>query len=390
MIKVLHLFDKYLNSTMNWAAALLHHTEGIEHHVAAPWIVQNEFFHPEFHYHYGALQSLYGKKVQSEWDGGKWERIARGIEHKSGWWLNRLKNLDIDIIHAHFGPVGCQALPLAKKMGKPLVVSFYGYDYEKTLIVHPNMIPIYKAMFEAATMCIALGPNTAQMLMQYGCADEKIHFLPPAVFTNEIKFVPNKQRSQTLQIAQVSSFTEKKGIKDTLIAFAKAVELRPKMYLTLIGETIDSTYHTEVLDLIQKLQLQTKVAILGFKQNAEVRKKLQSFDIFIHPSHRSKSGDNEGLPVSILEALATGLPVISTNHADIPSAVRNQKNGFLRQPRDIDGLCSALLKIADLDDLEFEHLRLSARRTIELDFDIPKRAMELGDIYSGILSRPNE
>jgi colanic acid/amylovoran biosynthesis glycosyltransferase len=383
VIRVQHLYDKYLNTTMNWSANLLLATSTeVEHHIAAPWIVRNEYYHKQFQFHFGALQRGLAPEIDSEWTGGLTERFIRAAETKTGWWLRRLERSDVDIIHAHFGPVGVLALPLVRKTGKPLIVSFYGYDYEKALIVRPALRAAYREMFAVATKCIALGPETSRMLVAAGCPAEKIHIVPLSVPIAEIAFVPNKPRNKAnYRLLQVSSFTEKKGIPDTITAFAAAHRVHPHLRLTLIGEIVEKAVHEQVMALIVSFQLSEAVTVLGFLPNHTTRLQMQEHDAFIHPSHRSSTGDTEGLPVAILEALASGLPVISTNHADIPSAVIHEQNGLLTQSHDVEALTSAILRFVDMPDMEFETYRVAARQQIKEQFEIGVAARKLMEVY---------
>jgi colanic acid/amylovoran biosynthesis glycosyltransferase len=382
MTKVLHLFDKYLNSTMNWAAGLLQEATAVKHQIASPWIVRNEYHYAEFEYHYSVLQSHYGSRIRSEFEGGLWEKIARSIENRSGWWLSRARNYDFDLIHAHFGPVGCQAIDIARASKKPLIVSFYGYDYQKALIVRPELRAKYTEMFEVAQVCIALGPETSKMLQALGCPAAKIEIVPLALHTRSIPFEANKQRAMPLRLLQVASFSEKKGIPDTIEAFARALGQVPDMHLTLVGEIVEQGIYAKVLAMIEQDGLTNRVDVKGFMRNEKIKQLLPRFDVFIHPSHQSAQGDTEGLPVAILEALASGMPVISTYHADIPSAVQHGINGTLCAPRQIDALSEAIVYYATMPDPAFEAMRKAARQTITDHFDLPIVARRLEQVYA--------
>ncbi len=385
-MRVLHLFDKYLNTTMNWAAELMLHTPDVEQHIAAPWIVKNAYYHPGFHYHFGGWQKVFGHIPDSEWEGGWREKLVRGLESKSGWWLKNLEKLDFDVMHAHFGTLGVKALPLVQKSGKSLVVSFYGYDYEKALHVQPALRAGYERMFKQASTCIALGPATSELLQKAGCPASKISMIPLAVNTHEITFISNKARGTPMQFVQVSSFTEKKGQMDTVVAFHQALRAGLKAELTLIGETVEPHIELAVREYINREGLQGPIRVEGFTENRIIRKRLQDFDVFIHPSHKSAKGDTEGLPVAILEALASGLPVISTYHADIPSAVQQGSNGYLTEPRDTTALTSAILRIAQLPAEQFEQMRLAARQSIIHQFEIRKVAADLRECYGRLVN----
>ena len=131
-LKVLHLFDFYLPSTLSWVAQLLDNLSGIEVQVAAPWIVRNQFYNPDFDYHLFPPQHWLIPDLTTEFQYPRWKRLfiasQRHLPSYANWLYSHLKHTPPDVLHAHFGPMGCLYLPLAKRLQRPLVVSFYGFD----------------------------------------------------------------------------------------------------------------------------------------------------------------------------------------------------------------------------------------------------------------------
>ena len=136
-----------------------------------------------------------------------------------------------------------------------------------------------------------------------------------------------------MKLVQIASFTEKKGHIYTVKAFAKALNTCPNLALTLVGDDREPIVKKQILDYIQKKHLEKKIKILDFVDFSRLYEFLKDFQVFIHPSCYAKDKDCEGgAPIILLDAQATGMPVISTTHCDIPSEVIHNKTG-LAKPR---------------------------------------------------------
>ncbi len=118
-MRVLHLFDWYVPSTLSWVSRLLVHLDRVEVEVAAPWIVQNVFYHDQFRHFFFPLQQAFFPRVCSEWSHPSSQRLfarsQRFLPLYRIWLERQLRAAPPDLLHAHFGPTGCLYLPLAKK-----------------------------------------------------------------------------------------------------------------------------------------------------------------------------------------------------------------------------------------------------------------------------------
>jgi len=288
----------------------------------------------------------------------------------------------IKLIHAHFGSCAVDILPISKKLGKPLIVSFYGYDVTE----YPNRegaMDDLANLFRFGHKFIVLSNYMQQQLLDLGCPKEKIVILPQGINLGLFNFKPRepKRGGAKVRFLQIANFVEKKGIPYSLEAFAKVKGLHNDCEFHLIG---DGPMRTDIEKKVAALGLTDSVAIKGFKRHDELPAELHAADILLHPSIAASSGDTEGLPTLIMEAMATGLPVIATRHAAIPDLVVPHKTGILVEEKDVDGLASAMLSIVQNQEA-WSDLGKAGRKHIESNFEIKRQVQKLEAIYDELV-----
>jgi glycosyltransferase involved in cell wall biosynthesis len=133
-----------------------------------------------------------------------------------------------------------------------------------------------------------------------------------------------------------------------------------------------------------------RVRVVGFLSQEQLREEFYSAHIFLHPSELGADGNQEGVPNSMLEAMASGLPVFATNHGGIPEAIENQASGILVGERDDQALAAALLEWTARPDGLAEFARNGAAVTAK-KFNQERQVRVLEEIYfEAIGSAPNE
>jgi colanic acid/amylovoran biosynthesis glycosyltransferase len=144
------------------------------------------------------------------------------------------------------------------------------------------------------------------------------------------------------RFVQACRLIEKKGLDDALHAFARFVQTHPQAHFTIAGE---GPLLEPLTTLCGQLGIASNVTFAGFLKGRALCDLFHASHIFIHPSRITEDGNQEGIPNAMLEAMATGLPVIATLHGGIPEAVRKDVTGLLVPERDVDGLHASMAQL---------------------------------------------
>jgi colanic acid/amylovoran biosynthesis glycosyltransferase len=383
---VVHAFYFYLPGTMNWAFQLMDDPERQQVRVAAPLMVRNQFWVPQVE---PLLPPWHGKPARDEWSVPRWQRLwNRLLRPVYWWWLEaQLKQTRPDVLHAHFAVTGCALLPLARRLRLPLVVSFYGYDYEQLPRQQPRYRGLYRQLFQQAAAILCEGPHGRNTLIGMGASPEKVQVLRLGRVIPPQLTQPLPKPARQLHLVQAASMLEKKGHRYTLMAFAAARQQigAGELTLTLVGEPADSQVVAEIRQLIADLHLGDAVTLLDFVATEQFSDFLRQFHAFIHPSTYAADGDCEGgAPVVLLDAQLAGLPVIATTHCDIPDVVVHGRSGWLCAERDVDALAAAILHFYRADASEFSEWQQAAQAQVVQGFDIAQTRQALAGVYERV------
>ena len=288
-----------------------------------------------------------------------------------------------DVILANYGHGGVVVAPIAHELGIPLVVSFHGEDASRRAR-DPEWQRKYRTMFQ--TVAAVTGPSkyVCEKLTQLGCPPERVHKLHYGIRTDRIEFKPTRPCDDIsgIRFLFVGRLSPKKDPFTLLRSFAQArTRLRPaSTFLTIVG---DGPLRSEVEALVVELNLGDSVELLGHQSHDVVLQQYQLAHIYVQHSVTAPDGDEEGLPVSITEALAAGLPVISTRHSGIPEAVRHGENGYLVDEGDVGKMADYMITLANDPDsrARFGH---AGRRQLEEDFAMPVVQRQLRKLLSDV------
>lgn len=393
-MRVLHLFDYYLPTTLNWVSYLLRYLPDTQVEIGAPWMIQGEFWQSSFRAYRYPFQLSGLLDARSEADFLAFRRLftrsQRFLPTYAYWLAGRLSTSPPDVLHAHFGPVGCLYAPMARRLRRPLVVTFYGFDYEKILHTRPAFRQQYQRLFEQAARLVVASPFGAACLSALGCPSDKIAIVPPSPDLSVFSFHKKSKPAGCLHLVQVATFTPKKGHLTTLEAVRQALPACPGLHLTLAGERYDERLYRQVLDFIEKHRLGACVTLLPPVEHRQMPAFLAGFDAFIHPSQRAADGDHEASPVALLEAQATGLPVLATRHADLPLLVAHEKTGLLVEEGDVEALAQAIRRFYAMESAEYEAFAQHARVHVEQNYDVRQSALRLRALYAALLGGAGE
>ncbi len=283
----------------------------------------------------------------------------------------------VDLMHVYFGHAGVHLLPFIERWDRPVVVSFHGMDAmprPKDKTYDSNM----RRLLQKLPLVLARSQSLAHVLMDWGCPGEKIRINGTSVPLDSFSYIPRKfPEDGAWKMIQVCRFIEKKGLDLTLQAFAKFRERFPKAELLLVGE---GALEPKLRLMAADLGIANAVAFPGFQKPAELAKLLHGSYIFLHPSRITAGKDQEGIPNTMLEAMATGLPVVATRHGGIPEAVEHGKTGLLCPENEAECLTRALFELADSPEL-LASMGAAAARSVQEHFSADRQIEKLEGYY---------
>jgi colanic acid/amylovoran biosynthesis glycosyltransferase len=290
-----------------------------------------------------------------------------------------LRRKDVCVIHAHYGGNGIRIMNLAKRNRIPLIVSFHGKDASATLKKesYKKQLPV---LFDYASAIIVSSPHMIETL-NLGNVIDKVHIIPYGVDTVDFQpeIVPRLMKDG-ISILHAGRIVPKKGVPDVITVFAALKTKYPDLQLHILGDGQERK-HCEVL--VSKNNLGGSVFFYGAQPQPIVKDLMRACDIFVLNSRTDDSGDMEGLPNTILEAMSLEKAVVATYHAGIPQAIRSGINGLLVPERDNAQLTIAFEKLITDAPLR-ELLGKNARQTILQDFTIEKMQERLCDVLSAV------
>ncbi len=284
------------------------------------------------------------------------------------------------LVHAHFGGEGACIARAAQQLGIPLITSFYGSDL--AMMRYPWWRRRYRYLFRVGTRFLCEGPFAMKQLVGIGCPKEKCRTLRLGVDLAKIPYRKREDRKgERVRILIASSLREKKGVEYGVRAFAKCCSRSPETDLTIIG---DGPLRAEVESAIVSSGVGQRVQMLGYVSHDAFRRQLYDSDIFLVPSVTAVSGDTEGgSPVGITEAAASGLPVVSSFHADIPEVVLHEESGLLAPERDVEQLAGHLLRLVSSKELR-DAMGLRGREHVEKNFSLKAEIGALESCYAEV------
>lgn len=256
-----------------------------------------------------------------------------------------LKQNQVRAVLAEYGHIGVTVRQVCHELGIPLIVHFHGYDaYSKHIL--DNQGKQYPLLFQQAAAIVAVSRDMQQQLIKLGAPEEKVYYNPYGVDINLFK-ATQPEKNPPLFLA-VGRFVDKKAPFLTLLAFKLVAEKIPEAKLKMIG---DGQLLETCKRLVTSLSLSEQVEFLGACSHEAVAEAMQTARAFVQHSVRTSYGDSEGTPNGVLEAGASGLPVIATRHAGIKDVVIENETGLLVEEGDIVGMSQQMLNLAE--DLEF-------------------------------------
>jgi colanic acid/amylovoran biosynthesis glycosyltransferase len=272
-----------------------------------------------------------------------------------------------DVFIAHFGPAGVTAAKLRELgvlKGKIATV-FHGIDIShRDVLTHYT--PEYQQLFQRGDLMLPISDLWAGRLLTMGCPQNKIAVSRMGVDMTRFSLREVKSPGRPLQIISVARLTEKKGLHVAIEAcrLLKARGVAFKYRILGIGP-----WERRLRTLIEQFQLEDVIEMPGFKPSHEVKALLDEADVFLLPSITGTDGDMEGIPVALMEAMAVGIPVVSTVHSGIPELIDAGRSGWLVPENDAEALAERLASFGQMASEELTPVVTRAREKVETDFN---------------------
>lgn len=274
---------------------------------------------------------------------------------------------------AQYGTTGVRVMEACAREGVPLIVHFHGFDASVQAVLAEH-VHNYQRLFKVAAAIVAVSHDMCERLVRLGAPPEKVHYAPCGVDCSQ--FVMGDAAAAPPTIVAAGRLVEKKAPHLTLMAFADVRRECPDARLRLIG---DGALMGPCRDLASALALEGSVDFLGAQPHAVIRDELQNARCFVQHSVVALNGDSEGTPVAVMEAGASGLPVVATRHAGIGDVVVDGETGVLVDEHDVKGMARGLVRFMH-DPALAARMGRAARAHVEARFAMDDRVGRLWQI----------
>lgn len=295
-----------------------------------------------------------------------------------------LKDQRVSALHLHYGTDAGIYWRVMRDSGIPAAVSFYGYDCSSfpRRFLGLGRFYLKRRVFPYAARVFAMSPDMKRDLEQLGCPPEKIVIHYHGIDVREFAALHRSYENKGKMILLiVSSLVPQKGHMFLLQTLKRYIG-KKRHYdfeLRIAGR---GELEGELKDYVGSRGLEGHVRFIGAVPygSGEMLKEYGDADIFVHPSVTAPNGDKEGIPGAVVEAMAAGLPVISTFHAGIPHVIENGKSGLLVHEWDIGALGECLDSLLGNDKLR-RFLGENARRHARENLCLEIKEKELEEAY---------
>ncbi len=282
-----------------------------------------------------------------------------------------------DVVIAQFGPRSFEFFDFPGK----LATCFRGYDISRQL--RRKKQGYYDGLWERGDLFLPVCRYFQERLVTLGCPADKIEVLHSAIDCRKFRFQPRHLATgDPVRIISVGRLVEKKGFIYALECIAGLAARGVSLEYNLIGH---GPLEDELRDRIRELGIGEIVRFPGPLAHEDVVKNLETSHICLMPSVTAEDGNQEGIPNVLKEAMAMGLPVVSTRHAGIPELVQDGVSGYLVAERDSTALATALLQLIERPQ-QWGAMGQAGRVMIEKEFAVDGNYAKLESLLEKLLS----
>jgi colanic acid/amylovoran biosynthesis glycosyltransferase len=284
---------------------------------------------------------------------------------------------DPDLMHIYFGNTGVHLLPLIERWDRPCIVSFHGMDVQRRESERGYEARL-RRLLRVVPIILVRSRSIAERLIELECDPLKIRLNRTGIPLEDFPYISRKVPVDgAWKIVQACRLVAKKGLPAALRAFAIFADKFPNASFVIAGE---GPLLKELQELVRELHLAKAVSFVGFLKQEELRKLFVSSHLFLHPSEIAADSNQEGIPNSMLEAMANGLPVVATLHGGIPEAVTDGVSGLLVPERDHKRLAQSLVALAE-NPTRWLEMGRAASRMVTAEFAQSRQIETLESVY---------
>ena len=287
-------------------------------------------------------------------------------------------------LHIYFGNSGMHLLPLLRSESRrvPVIVSFHGADAGVDMD-KPAFRGAMEEVLERADAILARSDSLAVELKRLGCDPGKITIQRTGIPLDEWPRVDRKVPGNLAwRIVQSGRLIPKKGHDLTLRAFARLRDVFPQARLVFLGS---GPLRADLESLADDLGVGSATTFAGFVDQDRVRSEYDWAHLFVHPSRVAADGNQEGVPNAMLEAMATGLPVVATKHGGIPEAIEDGESGSLVDEGDWESLADRMISLLD-EEATWRAMGDAAREAVVEKFEQTRQIAVLENVYRNLIN----
>lgn len=300
-----------------------------------------------------------------------------------------LQGIRAKLVHCHFGTNAVDIWPLVNRLRLPMLVTLHGYDITR----HRRWWErghggLHRCCYPRKMLALAKEPRVhfigvsdaiRNRAVAYGIPGDKITVCHIGVDTQRFKPAPSPIDERPYRVLFVGRLVEKKGLTYLIQAFSEVTAAIPQAELIVVGDG-----PLRVRLETQAMNTGARITFLGALNSDQVKKQMDEARIFCLPSITASNGDAEGLPISILEAQACGLPVVTTASGGAREGIICGKSGFSCDEKDISSLKKALMRLLSCEE-EMLQQSINARWNAVKNHNIIKNTERLEKLYDAMI-----
>ncbi|AIO30175.1 glycosyl transferases group 1 family protein [Burkholderia cenocepacia] len=323
--------------------------------------------------------------------GGRVGKFAHAVWGRSSELNREVARHKPALVHAHFGVDALYGASLARSLGVPLIATLHGFDVTvKRSVFVKSWSPAlmryglsHRRLATSVTCFLCVSEFIRRKAIEFGFPEDRLltHYI--GIDLSQFRPTLNANR-EVFRILHIARLVEKKGTRYLLEALCRLPKhIRSRIQLDVVGE---GPLRADLEAVTRREGLSRNVTFHGAQSQDQVRAHLANSALLCLPSVTASDGDAEGLGMVVLEAAASGVPVLATRHGGIPEAVIDGETGMLMPERDALALADAIAFLVTNEPVRAQ-MGHNGRARMEMHFDVVKQCSALEDIYCEIVEK---